>query len=44
LPITHVQSNAKLREIGKKLRPSEAEIKRNPRARSATMRVAERLS
>ena len=43
LPITHVESNAKLREIGKMVRPSEAEIKRNPRARSATMRVAERL-
>jgi 16S rRNA (cytosine1402-N4)-methyltransferase len=43
LPITHVESNAKLREVGKKIRASEAEIKRNPRARSATMRVAERL-
>ncbi|MBI1422749.1 MAG: 16S rRNA (cytosine(1402)-N(4))-methyltransferase RsmH [Gammaproteobacteria bacterium] len=44
LPITHVESNAKLREIGKAMRPSEAEVKRNPRARSAIMRVAERLS
>ena len=43
LPITHVESNAKLREVGKMVRPSEAEIKGNPRARSATMRVAERL-
>jgi 16S rRNA (cytosine1402-N4)-methyltransferase len=43
LPITHVESNAKLREVGKAVRPSEAEIKRNPRARSAIMRVAERL-
>ena len=43
LPISHVQSNAKLREVTKKVRASEAEIKRNPRARSATMRVAERL-
>lgn len=44
LPITHVESNATLREVGKPLRPSEAEIKRNPRARSAIMRVAERLA
>lgn len=44
LPITHVQSNAKLREVGKPVRPSEAEVRRNPRARSAIMRVAERLS
>ena len=43
LPITHVESNAKLREVGKAVRPSEAEIKRNPRARSAIMRIAERL-
>jgi 16S rRNA (cytosine1402-N4)-methyltransferase len=43
LPISHVESNAKLREAGKARRPSEDEIKRNPRARSAIMRVAERL-
>ena len=43
LPISHVESNAKLREVGKAQRPSETEIKRNPRARSAMMRVAERL-
>lgn len=43
LPITHIESNAKLREIGKAIRPSEVELKRNPRARSAIMRVAERL-
>jgi len=43
LPITHVESNAKLREVGKAVRPSEVEIKHNPRARSAIMRVAERL-
>jgi len=43
LPITHVESNARLREVGKPVRPSEAEIKRNPRARSAIMRVAERI-
>lgn len=44
LPITHVESNATLREVGKPVRPSEAEIQRNPRARSAIMRVAEKLA
>lgn len=44
LPITHIESNAKLREVGKAVRPSEAELKQNPRARSAIMRVAERLA
>ncbi|MEJ2361828.1 MAG: 16S rRNA (cytosine(1402)-N(4))-methyltransferase RsmH [Gammaproteobacteria bacterium] len=44
LPISHVESNAKLREVGKPVRPGDAEIRRNPRARSAIMRVAERLS
>lgn len=44
LPITHVESNAKLREVGKAVRAGEDEVKRNPRARSAIMRVAERLS
>jgi 16S rRNA (cytosine1402-N4)-methyltransferase len=33
----------KLRLLGKARRPSEEEIARNPRARSAVMRVAERL-
>jgi len=44
LPITHVESNATMREVGKPVRASEAEVKRNPRARSAIMRVAERLA
>lgn len=43
LPIAHVESNAKLREVGKALRASEEEVKHNPRARSAIMRIAERL-
>jgi len=32
-----------LKAVGKALQPSEAELKANPRARSATLRVAERL-
>ena len=33
----------KLRLVGKAIRPSAAEIEANPRARSAVMRVAEKL-
>jgi 16S rRNA (cytosine1402-N4)-methyltransferase len=33
----------RLRRIGSKIRPTDAEVLRNPRARSATMRVAEKL-
>ncbi|NIM70840.1 MAG: 16S rRNA (cytosine(1402)-N(4))-methyltransferase RsmH [Xanthomonadales bacterium] len=34
----------RLRSVGKAIRPSDAEISANPRARSAVMRVAERLA
>ena len=43
LPITQVESNANLCIDGKPIRPSVAETLANPRARSAIMRVAERL-
>ena len=35
---------APLRVVGKAVKPSEAEVKRNPRARSAVLRVAEKVS
>ncbi len=44
LPVPAAQIDAKLRLIGKVIRPTAAEIQQNPRARSAVMRVAERLS
>jgi 16S rRNA (cytosine1402-N4)-methyltransferase len=40
----HPDWKAKLKLIGKAIRPSEQEISANPRARSAIMRVAEKLA
>ena len=40
LPVEPFESRLKI--IGKPIRPSAAEIKRNPRARSAILRIAER--
>lgn len=42
LPIRAENLNPRLKLIGKALRPSDDEIGRNPRARSAVMRVAEK--
>jgi 16S rRNA (cytosine1402-N4)-methyltransferase len=33
---------AQLRTVGRPVRPSDAEVARNPRARSAILRVAEK--
>jgi len=44
LPIRHVEMNAHLKLIGKAVKASKAEVMSNPRARSAIMRVAEKLS
>jgi 16S rRNA (cytosine1402-N4)-methyltransferase len=44
LPDIPVHFRAKLRLVGKSVEPETGEIERNPRARSARLRVAERLS
>ena len=43
LPVIPAEARPRLKLIGRKLRPSPTEIARNPRARSALLRVAERL-
>lgn len=42
LPVTASELSPKLIKIGKAVKPSEQEIRQNPRARSAVMRVAEK--
>ncbi len=44
LPQVPPQARAKLRRIGRAVFPSPAEVARNPRARSAVLRAAERLA
>jgi 16S rRNA (cytosine1402-N4)-methyltransferase len=44
LPVLPEQARPRLQLIGRKTRPAEAELARNPRARSALLRVAERLA
>lgn len=44
VPVTVRETHARLRPVGKAVRPSEREVASNPRARSAVMRVAERLA
>ncbi len=44
LPVRHQDVKRELRSVLKQVRASDAEVERNPRARSAIMRVAERLS
>ncbi len=44
LPVTQAQLQPKLRSVGKAIYPSTAEIEANPRARSAVLRVAERVA
>jgi 16S rRNA (cytosine1402-N4)-methyltransferase len=43
LPVVPVQARPRLKLVGRKERAGEAELARNPRARSALLRVAEKL-
>lgn len=43
LPVTVDQLNPKMRLVGKAIRASRAELDQNPRARSAVLRVAEKI-
>ncbi|WP_428622066.1 16S rRNA (cytosine(1402)-N(4))-methyltransferase RsmH [Sedimenticola sp.] len=43
LPVTEAQFNRRLRAVGKDIRAGKEELTINPRARSAVLRVAERL-
>ncbi|HET7132871.1 MAG TPA: 16S rRNA (cytosine(1402)-N(4))-methyltransferase, partial [Gammaproteobacteria bacterium] len=43
LPNIPPEARPRLKLVGKLIRPSDAEVARNPRARSARLRVAERL-
>ena len=41
LPVRHVETQGRLRVLGKAIHASAAEVRQNPRARSAILRVAE---
>jgi 16S rRNA (cytosine1402-N4)-methyltransferase len=43
LPVIPAEARPRLKLIGRKLRPTDAEVARNPRGRSALLRVAERM-
>jgi 16S rRNA (cytosine1402-N4)-methyltransferase len=43
LPVIPPSAEPRFRLVGRKTRPSEDEVRRNPRSRSATLRVAERV-
>ena len=44
LPVVPAAAQPRLKLVGRKTRPTEAELRRNPRARSALLRVAQRVA
>jgi len=44
LPQVPPHARPRLRRVGKAVHPQDDEIRRNPRARSAILRIAERLA
>jgi len=44
LPVAQSQMNPRLKPIGKAVKPGRDEIERNPRSRSAVMRIAEKIA
>jgi 16S rRNA (cytosine1402-N4)-methyltransferase len=44
LPVVPPHARPRLKRIGKAIEPGDAELARNPRSRSAVLRVAERLA
>ncbi len=43
IPVTHNELNQKVKVIGKAVKAGQEELEKNPRARSAVMRIAEKL-
>ncbi len=43
LPIKNDEINVRMRKIGKSIKPNDSEINDNPRARSARLRIAEKI-
>ena len=43
LPITADMTKVSMKKIGKAIKPTETEVRRNPRARSAVLRIAEKI-
>ena len=44
IPVTEDQMTPTLKLVGKAVKPSDEEVKQNPRARSAVMRIAEKIA
>ena len=44
LPVSQDLLNPRLKAIGKRVKASSVEVEKNPRARSAVMRIAEKIA